>query len=132
MNYLLSFAREKHFVQSMARKYLLFDLSVALMKDLIDRHVDSRYYFILRAYENLNWDVALMNFFLDRTVSISLNFQRVHVISKRKKDKVGTIRERKERLVKESSFLAFLKRDSYFWIQNLIKIVVIWKEHVEH
>lgn len=56
MNYLLSFAREKHFVQSMARKYLLFDLSVALMKDLItiDRHVDLRYYFILRAYENLN------------------------------------------------------------------------------
>lgn len=63
MNYLLSFAREKHFVQSMACKYLLFDLSVALMKDLIDRHVDPRYYFILQAYKNLNWDVALMNFF---------------------------------------------------------------------
>lgn len=111
MNYLLSFAREKHFVQSMTCKYLVFDLSVALMKDLIDRHVDPRYYFILRKPELRR---CFDELFLDRTVSISLNFQRVHVISKRKKDKVGTIRERKERLVKESSFLAFLKRDSYF------------------
>lgn len=83
------------------------------MKDSItvDRHVDPQYYFILnrRAYKNLETFLNLTNFFwLNATVSISLNFQRVHVI-KEKEDKVGTIRERKEGLVKEFSSLTFEK-----------------------
>lgn len=78
------------------------------MKDSItvDRHILNRRDVI---YKNLETFLNLTNFFwLNATVSISLNFQRVHVI-KEKEDKVGTIRERKEGLVKEFSSLTFEK-----------------------
>lgn len=78
------------------------------MKDSItvDRHILNRRDVI---YKNLETFLNLTNFFwLNATVSISLNFQRVHVI-KEEEDKVGTIRERKEGLVKEFSSLTFEK-----------------------